>query len=173
MNFVKFEFQQAAFADIPQIMHLMKTVKSTMPQKEWFVDDDEEYLSNILQGHGFILLAKPDSSDDLAAFFMVKFPGLSEDNLGRHLEFDSERLMQCVHMDSCVVHPDFRGHHLQSRMASLAEQQLRQMPYHYLLGTIHPENIYSMNSMLRCGYHIVKQTYLYGGLPRAILLKEI
>ncbi len=168
-----FDFRLANIHEVPIIMKLMSQVKANMPQKEWFVDDNEEYLQHLLDDHGFILLAFPDNGTALAGFFMVKFPGLSEDNLGHHLGFSKDKLMQCVHMDSCVVHPEYRGYHLQSRMASWAEQQIKQMPYHYLLGTIHPDNYYSLNSMLRCGYLVVKETYLYGGLPRAIILKEI
>ena len=167
-----FDFCMAHIDDIPKIMHLMSDVKANMTQKEWFVDDDEEYLQNLLDGHGFILLAKEKSTQDLAGFFMVKFPGLSEDNLGRHLDFSEEKLMQCVHMDSCVVHPAFRGHHLQSRMASLAESHISSTSYRYLLATVHPDNCYSLTSMLRCGYQIMKHTYLYGGLPRTIIMKE-
>lgn len=177
MNVIKtprtFEFSLAQMKDIPNILTLMTTVKKAMPQKEWFVDDNEEYLYHLLHGHGFILLAREEQTTHLAAFFMVKYPGISEDNLGHHLNFSEEELQQCVHMDSCVVHPDFRGYHLQSRMASLAEQQIPQQSYRYLLATIHPDNYYSLNNMLRCGYHMVKEAYLYGGLPRVIIMKEL
>ena len=217
----EFLFRLANASDVPIIIQLMALVKKAMPQKEWFVDDNEEYLQHLLDGHGFILLAEDVTTQSLAAFFMVKFPGLSEDNLGYHLDFSEEKLLQCVHMDSCVVHPDFRGQHLQSRMALLAEQYMSphmpalakqhmnshmptlaeqhmnshmpvlaelhmqphmpahigqqpcQMPYRYLLATVHPENCYSLNSMLRCGYHVMKKTYLYGGLPRVIILKDL
>ncbi len=170
---MNFTFRLANEKDIPAIITLMSEVKANMPQKEWFVDDDEDYLQNLLDGHGFILLVYPEHTVDLAGFFMIKFPGLSDDNLGCHFNFSEEKLMQCVHMDSCVVHPNYRGYHLQSRMASRAEQHLQQLPYHYLLGTVHPDNCYSLNSVLRCGYHVVKETLLYGGLPRLIVLKEI
>jgi len=193
MNFIKegfshkneFLFRLANVSDIPMIVQLMTQVKKAMPQKEWFVDDNAEYLQHLLNGHGFILLAKEALTQHLAAFFMVKFPGLSKDNLGYHLGFSEEELAQCVHMDSCVVHPDFRGQHLQSRLAALAEQhiqeymttpakqQIQQIPYRYLLATVHPDNCYSLNSMLRCGYRIMKETYLYGGLPRIIIMKEL
>lgn len=168
-----FQFRLATTSDIARIIQLMTQVKKAMPQKEWFVDDNAEYLQHLLNGHGFILLAEDAITQRLASFFMVKFPGLSEDNLGYHLDFSEEKLLQCVHMDSCVVHPDFRGQHLQSRMATLAEQQLQPMPYRYLLGTIHPDNCYSLNSMLRCGYRVMKETTLYGGLARVIIMKEL
>ena len=169
----EFDFCLAHIDDIPKIMQLMSEVKTNMPQKEWFVDDNEEYLQHLLNGHGFILLAKEELTKNLAAFFMIKFPGISEDNLGFHLGFSEEKLVQCVHMDSCVIHPYFRGNHLQSRLATLAEQKIQPMPYHYLLATVHPDNCYSLNSMLRCGYRVVKKTYLYGGLPRTIIMKEL
>lgn len=194
---LKFEFSKASKIDIPDILQLMRTVKEAMPQKEWFVDDNEDYLHYLLNGHGFILLAKAEATQRLAAFSMVKFPGLSEDNLGFHLGFSEKQLLQCVHMDSCVVHPDFRGQHLQSRMTILAEkqilscldtlkenqplahldalykQQITSSPHYYLLATVHPDNHYSLNSMKRCGYCVMKQTSLYGGLPRVIIMKEI
>lgn len=173
MTLATYDFTTAVSADIADISHLMTAVKASMQNKDWFVADDEAYLYDILQDHGFILLAKSDIDSSLAGFFVVKFPGLSEDNLGRHLDFSNGQLLQCAHMDSCVIHPNHRGNHLQSRMALLAEQKLARMNYSYLLATIHPNNCYSMNSMLRCGYQPQKETCLYGGLRRIILLKKI
>lgn len=170
---MEFRFELADNAHCLEIITLMKETKKQMEHKDWFVDDDINYLSYILEGHGFILLARPENDHTLAGFFIVKFPGLSEDNLGRHLNLTDQQLLQCAHMDSAVVHHSYRGHHLQSQMASLAEQMLHPMPYTYLLATVHPDNCYSLNSMKRCGFDVVKETLLYGGLPRAILLKEI
>ncbi len=43
----------------------------------------------------------------------------------------------------------------------------------FLMGTAHPENVYSVNKFKKLGYEIVAEDLKYGGLPRYIFCKEI
>lgn len=83
-------------------------------------------------------------------------------------------MQQTVYMDSAVVSPEFQGNHLQSRMLQNAEAQLKHQFQHCLcLTTVHPDNRFSLNNMLKNGYEIQLTATLYGGLPRYVLLKEL
>lgn len=170
---MKFHFQLASLHNIPEIMKLMDYARRTVTPKEWFVDDTQEYMEYLIKKDGFIVLAYPENKSSLAGFFAIKFPGNTESNLGHHLNFQKEQLLQCAHMDSAVVYSDYRGNHLQSQMAAVAENLLQQLPYRYLFATIHPDNKFSLNNMISCGYEIITTTKLYGGLQRVVVYKEL
>ena len=158
---------------VSEIMNLMRFAKETITKKEWFVDDDEPFIYSLLDGNGFIILARPKNSDRLAGFFFVKYVGNSPDSLARFSDLPTEKLPFCAHMDSAAVYPEFRGHHLQAQMTAAAEQQLLMTPYRYLFATIHPDNIYSLNNMRFMGYEVINRVKIYGGLDRYIIFKEL
>lgn len=109
----------------------------------------------------------------IVGFLIVKFPGLSEKNLGRALHMEDERLLKVAHMDSAAVLPEARGWGLQKKLIRLAEETLKGGPYTLLMATVHPENRFSLQNMLDNGYEIKTTMLKYGGLPRHVLLKEI
>ena len=170
---MNFNFRLADVDDLSDIMELMNQTRDTVCPKEWFVEDTEDSVRHILSGNGFIILAIPQDSEEMAGFFIIKFPGLSEENLGNWIAFSDDKLLLSAHMESTAVYPAFRGYHLQAQMAAEAEKLLIKMPYHYLFATIHPDNHYSMKNMLSRDYHVIKKAKMYGGLDRAILLKKI
>ena len=173
---MNFKFRLAVPDDFSTLMQLMNLTKSIVHPSEWFVCETEESLSSMISEHGFIIIAQPENpsdSNEVAGMFAIKYPGMTPDNLGRYQSFSEEQLQLCAHMESTIVHPQYRGYHLQAQMAQEAEELLEKLPYKYLFATIHPDNQYSMNNMKRCGYRPVAQAKLYGGLDRVILLKEI
>ena len=173
---MNFKFRLAVPDDFSTLMQLMNLTKSIVHPSEWFVCETEESLSSMISEHGFIIIAQPENpsdSNEVAGMFAIKFPGMTPDNLGRYQSFSEEQLQLCAHMESTIVHPQYRGYHLQAQMAQEAEELLEKLPYKYLFATIHPDNQYSMNNMILCGYRPVAQEKLYGGLDRIILLKEI
>ena len=173
---MNFKFRLAVPDDFSTLMQLMNLTKSIVHPSECFVCETEESLSSMISEHGFIIIAQPENpsdSNEVAGMFAIKYPGMTPDNLGRYQSFSEEQLQLCAHMESTIVHPQYRGYHLQAQMAQEAEELLEKLPYKYLFATIHPDNQYSMNNMMRCGYRPVAQAKLYGGLDRVILLKEI
>lgn len=87
------------------------------------------------------------------------------------MNFSNDQLFQCAHMDSAIVYKQYCGNHLQAQMAAVAENLLHQLPYRYLFATVHPDNKFSLHNMISCGYEIIANTHLYGGLPSMIYKK--
>lgn len=168
-----FILRQAGEADLSGIMTVMDTAARLTEPKEWFVSDDADYVKKHLTdaASGFVLAAEVNGT--VAAFFMVHFPGLSENNLGRELGFSDEQLLRSAHMDSAAVLPGYRGHKLQARLCLLAEEELKKRGFRHLLCTVHPDNRFSLENMQKNGYEIKKTMLKYGGLPRHILLKTL
>lgn len=170
---MEFVIRKAGYEDIPGIMAVMKDAQKAMEHPEWFCSDHEEYMKKHIETYGFTIVAEPVSGSSLAGFFLIKFPGLSEENLGHLLNYSEEELQRTVHMDMAVVHPSWQGNGLQSRMLRKAEEVLAYspVPRNRLLATVHPDNRYSLHNMQSNGYEIVKTAVLYGGLPRYVLQK--
>ncbi len=166
----------------------IKEIWAQMPTPEWFaMDSDKEISDYFTYGKSWLYVAKEktgetsrfynDSRDfdcpGFAGLFTTIFPELGQENLGRDLGFSNEDLMKTAHMETVVIAPAYRGHHLQARLMAKAEEDLKDAGYKHLLCTIHPDNPYSMNNALSLGYKVEKLVDKYGGLPRNILKKEI
>ena len=109
----------------------------------------------------------------LAGVFIAEIPGRSETNLGRHIHFTEEQLLQVAHMDTAAVRADCRGHALQWRLMEAAEADLKARGFRYLMCTVHPDNPYSRGNLVNMGYRRVWQGLKYGGKLRDVMLKEV
>ena len=180
---MEFEIVRAVPEDVPRLAYIMESVAAGMNNPEWFIQDDLAYITEHV-GHvplqeedqGFILkvVTKINGQDEIAGFFMVAFPGLSEKNLGLHIHLEETDLLRVAHMDSVVILPEFRGHGLQYKLIGKAEEIIAtESGYSILMATVHPDNKYSLGNVQAQGYEIVAEALKYGGYRRYILKKEI
>ena len=154
--------------EVNKYLAFLHEVKAVMEQDEWFfLDPDEEVYEMMEQDAMGIWLA--EDAGRIAAVFCVVYPGTQSFNLGYDLDFSDEDLLRVVHMDTAAVHPDYRGQRLQHRMMLHAEQELAGKT---LLCTIHPDNCYSLNNVLKQGYTIEKKLEKYGSI-RYLLRKNL
>ena len=168
-----FILREAGPGDLDGVMNVMEAAARLTRPKEWFVPDDADYVAAHLDmRQGFVQAAEAEDGR-IAAFFMVHFPGLADNNLGRELGFSEQELLRCAHMDSAAVLPEYRGFGLQRRLCRMAEQRAGEKGFRHLLCTVHPDNRFSLQNMQQSGYEIRTTLLKYGGLPRHILLKEL
>ena len=161
-------------SDVPAILALIEETYAQMEDKELYVrtEGEEDWLLERITGmkKGFVLKAVSPEGD-LASFLLVDFPGNSPSNMACDLGLPSSQYKAVAHMDSCMVVPAHRGHHLQARLCEAAEGY---MPtnIHLLLSTVSPQNPASYRSMEMAGYERVMVKEKYGGHVRAIYRKE-
>ena len=157
--------------DIPDILRMIREIYSELPNKEWFsLDSDEEVTSYMMTG-GFGLKAMCDGR--LAGVFIARTKNLGDENLGYDLKFDEEQRKQSAHMEIAMVRSAYRGNGLQKKLMEAAEEQLRSAGFRWLMGTAHPDNVYSVHNFEQLGYKLVTKALKYGGLPRYIFCKKI
>ena len=72
-----------------------------------------------------------------------------------------------------MVRSAYRGNGLQKELMEAAEEQLRSAGFRWLMGTAHPDNVYSVHNFEQLGYKLVTKALKYGGLPRYIFCKKI
>lgn len=78
-----------------------------------------------------------------------------------------------AHMEIAMVRSAYRGNGLQKKLMEAAEEQLRSAGFRWLMGTAHPDNVYSVHNFEQLGYKLVTKALKYGGLPRYIFCKKI
>ena len=180
---MEFEIKRAFPEDADGLFFIMEEVTAGIANPEWFIDDDADYIRAHI-GHiplagedcGFTLKAvtQIDGREVIAGFFMVDFPGTGVRNLGHHIALSEEKLAKAAHMDSVVVLPQFRGHKLQYRLITAAEEVLRrETDYTIWMATVHPDNGYSLDNVRAHGYEVVAEAVKYGGYRRYVLMKEL
>lgn len=167
----KFQIRRADSHDLDGIMEVMETAKR-VTREGWFISDDRQYVEEHIEKEGFIVVAETDTGE-IAGFFMIDFPGERERNMGRQIGLSKEERQRVAHMDSAAVLPQYRGNHLQQEMMGEAEEILDQTKqYRYRMGTVCPENVYSLYNLQKRGYIILMTVKKYGGYPRHIMWKD-
>lgn len=181
-----FIIERAAASDVDKIMEIIHTAVKQLPDPAWFVDDTKEFFAAHIEEKGFTLKAvlsdetnamsvdsQPVTSNAMAAFLTVRFPKYDKDNLGFSMNFDETDLLKVAHMETAVVHPDYRGNHLEKLLFEEAIEILKTTNYCHLLGTVHPDNIASVKCFLSNGFHIEQTVKKYGGLLRHVMYRKI
>lgn len=171
---MEFLIERADPSDYLILADVIQSVWQQIEQKDWFVADDSEYTRHTLtEGNGIGYKAFEAESGTLAGVFIAALPGDREENLGRDIGLSQEELGKVAHMESVAILPEYRGNGLQYILMKTAEEELRKQGFRHLMCTVHPENKYSRNNMIKQGYRVVLTKEKYGGYLRDILLKEI
>ena len=168
------------------IWSVMDTCYQSLEHKEYFICDDLDYVTDILSGHGFGVVAC-NNDGKIVGNLLVKYPGLDEENLGydvfvmndkpdnqsskQAIALTPDNLERVLHMDTASVLPSHRGHGLEGKMIAFAETLVDTSKYRYSFATVAPENTASMKSLVKNGYQIMITKEKYNGLKRNILMK--
>lgn len=155
--------------EAPAVFALQNEVRAAMPHPEQFVPDTQENITAYL-AHDLCLGVF--DGERLGAYFILRYCGQSEHNYAAFLGIPQAEWDHWANADSAVVHPDWRGNGLQRKLLEAALPLLR--PGIVGIGaTVSPENQYSLNNALACGFAIAARREMYGGYDRYLLKKRI
>ena len=70
-----------------------------------------------------------------------------------------------------MVDREFRGNNIQFLTQFYAENIVSRS-FDSVITTVSPKNIFSLQNVLACGYHIIAIEWIYGGYLRFVLKKE-
>lgn len=171
-----FSISRISPEDLPTVLDCMNEIYRELPEKSWFSMDEREDLIRYMTVSGFGLKAEAVSADgrkELAAVFVARTSDLGDENLGSYLELDDSQRSLVAHMEIAMVRSACRGYGLQKKLMKVAEEQLCSAGFRRLMGTAHPDNVYSVHNFQDLGYEIVAEALKYGGLPRYIFCKKI
>ena len=163
--------EYAVLEDLPVIMNIMHAALELVEDKSWYAVDGEEFVAKCIEGQGFTLKAMVDGN--IAGFLTVRYPWKDDDNLGDYIGLSEEEKMYVAHMESAAVLPEYRGMRIQNKLMAKGFELLKETEYKYVMGTAHPDNVYSVNNFHKLGYEIVADVKKYGGLRRYVFNQTI
>lgn len=157
--------------NIKEILELHPIVREYLESEDDFYFDEYDYYKHHLVNGGKILGCYVNNK--LIAYGVAIFPGYDSENLGYDINLNSEELPFVAHLDSFIVHPNYRGNKLQYKLSLLIEEIARQKGCKHLFSTVSPNNIYSLTNLKNLGLEIKLEKLKYDGKLRYILYKAI
>ncbi len=165
--------------ELRDVIALEKYVYRQLPNKQVLcMDSYEEMFDDMKQGAKVIGVF--NKARDLIAYRYIGFPGRAEKNLGNDINMPMQELTKVAHLETTVVHPQYRGNSLQSLTLQQAIPMVKDFGYNHLLCTVSPHNIYSLFNIIKNGLRIKALKKKYGttadgndGMWRFILHRDL
>ena len=157
---------------LDKIIDLQNKIYEYLDKKELFAKSEKSEFNDCLSNDGCIL-GLVTKSDELIAFGALVIPKERTFNLGYDLNLDSKLLNKIAHIESTVVHPNYRGNNIQKILCENLEEIGKNKGYSIFCATVSPINPYSLNTFLKLNYTIKLEKEKYGGINRYILSKDI
>lgn len=150
-----------AVGELKAAVELQKYVYEQLPNKQvLYMDSYEEMLDDMKNGAKIIGVF--NKAKEIIAYRYIGFPGRTEKNLGNDINMASNELSKVAHLETTVVHPDYRGNSLQSITLQQALPMIREFGYNHVLCTVSPQNVYSLFNVIKNGLRIKALKKKYG-----------
>ncbi len=163
-------------SELDAYLEFIKYVKAHMEHPEWLGEFTKEDYTWMLNNGSYIYVwsflenVRSDFTrvDQFVACGML-IPAREKD-LKKFLQTDLD-YKEVIDFGPQAVHPDYIGNGLQSDVIKFLEKAARNKGYKYALGTVDPDNIYSINNLLKNGFKVVERVELSRG-TRDVLRKD-
>jgi len=147
--------------ELRDVVDLERYVYDQLPNKQVLcMDSYEEMLDDMKQGARIIGVF--NKTNDLIAYRYIGFPGRTNKNLGYDINMPAQELTKVAHLETTVVHPQYRGNSLQSLTLQQAMPMVKDFGYNHLLCTVSPQNFYSLFNIMKNGLRIKALKKKYG-----------
>ena len=156
-------------ADLPSVLALQERVVKSLTAPHLFVPCTKDELTESLKLDYCI---GAFSGDMLVAFSIMVRGRTGPRNLGTYLGYGNDRLLRCVTYDTAFVHPEYRGYGMQRLMNRIRDAEAIRTGAEEALATISPDNPVSLHNAQSCGFSVITEKLMYGGLPRYIVGKH-
>lgn len=164
------EYALVEFLDWEQIdeaVLLRQKVWENVEEKAWFAKASrEDFVKAMNDGFGLICTV---GGRIIACLVCI----LKNVEYARDCQYGESLVRVCADYSDVFVAPEYRGNGLQNLLEHKMTQICRRNGKQRILGTVAPENQYSYQNFLRCGYKEVKRIVKYGGLERILMEKTI
>lgn len=138
---------------------------------ELFIPSDEEEIRRCLSDDGFTIGVWHE--DKLVAARTVKTGGEWVNEGLRVMTEPEDPSFSTALTDYMVVDREFRGNNIQFLTYFFSEMQILAMNKKRIVSTVAPMNVFSVENILRCGFHITGLKPLYGGFLRYVTEKRL
>jgi len=161
---------------LDDILALQDEVFKALEDPDTFVPDTKEFIEKSILPPKQGRIIGIFTYDGLIAYRTINFPGEDEKNLGRDIDLSKEDLDKVAHLESTVVHPNYRGNKLQSKMLPHTIKIIKDLGYNFILTTISPYNYPSLKNVMDHKLTIIDLKFRdgeYGGKLRYLLFVDL
>ena len=164
-------------SELEIVLALQEYIYERIPNKEIFVKDTVEDFLEAFENNGRIFGIYTNEGR-LIAYRFITVPGESSKNMGNDLYLPHSEFHKVVHLETTVVHPDFRGMGLQRLTLDYAIKWTIANGYRYLFCTVSPYNPVSLYNIMSGGLKIKALKMKYGndehpGYLRYVLFRDL
>lgn len=147
--------------DLAMVLHLESIVLAHLDRPDSLRRNTEEMWHTCLQPPHVCLGAW--SGDILVALAVLYIPQEGDaEALAPLLQSIDTNRHKAANFKICLVHPEWRGNHLQVKLGNLLNSEARQRGFDLLCATASPHNIASIRSLKQLGYHADHTAQKYG-----------
>lgn len=129
--------------DLDKYIEYREYVKSNMQHPEWLGDFTKEDLEKLLSSGTKIWIYYLDN-DFVCS--MMSIPSSEKDMVKFDLNLDYKEV---IDYGPVFVNPKYVGNKLQYQMLKYLDEYVKSKGYKTAVGTIHPDNIYSINNLIK------------------------
>lgn len=152
--------------DIDKYIEFREEVKKNMKHPDWLGDFRKEDIVTLLNHHSKIWIYYKDS-DPVCSMMLIPSDKESLEKL--ELTLNEEEVADYGPM---FVNYKYIGNSLQYQMLQELDSYCKKIGYKYAASTVHPNNTFSINNLLRDNFQYHKTKILKRG-PRKIYLKKL
>ena len=152
--------------NVKEYISFMKDVKKYMEHPEWLGDFTEEDIKYLLNNNSKIWIYY---LNDEPVCSMMLIPSTKKQLNKYNLEYDEKDIVDYGPM---FVNIKYVGNRLQFQMLNELDNYSIKQGFKYSVGTIHPENIYSINNIIKDDFKYIGTKEFSRGI-RNIYLKEL
>lgn len=163
--------RKAKLKDVEEIYNLLVHVHENIENKSWYTYTKKIERYNLFIKDGYSVVACHNGKIvGVCLTYILRDDGTNFYQITKDYFKNTDDVIEVINY---AVLEDYRGMGLQNKMLLKVEKALENTKYKKFVATVHPDNKYSLNNMLKNGYKIAMQTQLYGGLDRCIIVKNI
>ena len=151
--------------NLDKYIEFRELVKKEMTYPEWLGDFSKKDLQYLLHNDSKIWIYYLDR---IPICSMMIIPADEKTIKKFNVNLDYKEIIDYGPM---MVNPKFIGNKLQYQMLEYLEIYCKKLGYKYAIGTIHPDNIYSINNLIKNDFKLIGQKEFTRGI-RNIYIKE-
>ena len=152
--------------DLDEYIFFREKIKKSMTHPEWLGDFSKEDLTYLLSNGSKIWIYY---LDNLPVCSMFLIPSDEKTLKKFDVKLDYHKVVDYGPM---MVDPKYLGNGLQLKMLKELDKYSKEHNYIYAIATVHPENIYSLNNLVKDEFVLVNSKEFSRGL-RNIYLKKL
>lgn len=167
------QMKKLNLSHLNQMLALQKIVHDSIAEPSLCMKLNEKEMAELLVNDTGLTVGLFDGGK-MIGFHAALIPGRRKDNLGYDLNLRDDVLKSIFHLEICLIHPNYCGKALQTKMSRwLVGQFQKRERFRYLCQTASPHNIASVKNTLAIGALIVQLKAMYGGFERYIFFQDI